>query len=172
MAAQNSSQSDWIREAINAHQGPLMRYATRLTRDVESVRDVVQDTFLRLCKQPQEKLEGHVAEWLFTVCRNRAFEIMRKEKRMNPLSETHLATCCSAEPTPSDALNHQDKRSEMLRLLGDLPNKQQEVIRLKFQNGLSYKEIHSITNLSISNIGYLIHTGIQTMRRQRQGVGQ
>ena len=58
----------------------------------------------------------------------------------------------------------------MLRLLDELPDNQQEVIRLKFQNGMSYKEIQDVTNLSISNIGYLIHVGIKTMRRQRLGV--
>jgi len=41
---------------------------------------------------------------------------------------------------------------------------------LKFQNGLSYREISRITNLSVSNVGVLIHTAIKTMRRQFQAM--
>ena len=41
----------WIREAVARFEGPLALYATRLLGDAESARDVVQDTFLRLCSQ-------------------------------------------------------------------------------------------------------------------------
>jgi len=43
---------------------------------------------------------------------------------------------------------------------------QQEVIRLKFQNGFSYREISRITSLSSGNVGFLIHTAITTLRRE------
>ena len=39
----------WIREAVDRFEGPLTLYATRLLGDAESARDVVQETFLRLC---------------------------------------------------------------------------------------------------------------------------
>ena len=54
----------------------------------------------------------------------------------------------------------------MLRLIGCLPASQQEVIRLKFQNGFSYKEISRITEHSVSNVGVLIHTAVQRLRAE------
>ena len=51
-------------------------------------------------------------------------------------------------------------------LLERLPHNQQEVIRLKFQQGLSYKEIAAITELSASNVGYLIHTAVKKLRAE------
>ena len=45
-----------------------------------------------------------------------------------------------------------------------LSKNQQDVLVLKFQNDLSYKDISEITGLSITNVGYLIHTGIQNIR--------
>jgi len=50
--------------------------------------------------------------------------------------------------------------------LDSLPLNQQEVVRLKFQNDLSYQEISRITKLSVSNVGFLIHTAIKTIRRK------
>ncbi|MEN8713450.1 MAG: sigma factor-like helix-turn-helix DNA-binding protein [Verrucomicrobiales bacterium] len=37
-------------------------------------------------------------------------------------------------------------------------------MRLKFQGDLSYKEISEVTGLSVSNVGFLIHTGIKRLR--------
>jgi RNA polymerase sigma-70 factor (ECF subfamily) len=45
------------------------------------------------------------------------------------------------------------------------------VIRLKFQNGFSYKQIAGITGLSVSNVGFLIHTGIQALRKRFRADG-
>jgi RNA polymerase sigma-70 factor (ECF subfamily) len=60
--------------------------------------------------------------------------------------------------------------SQVLGVLATLPENQQEVIRLKFQDGLSYREISGVTGLTVSNVGFLIHTGVK-MVRQRLGVG-
>jgi RNA polymerase sigma-70 factor (ECF subfamily) len=45
-----------------------------------------------------------------------------------------------------------------------LPANQREVLYLKFQQGLSYKEIGKVTGHSVSNVGFLIHTGMKTLR--------
>ena len=58
----NSNKADWIREALSQHEGPLIRYATQITGDVEWARDVVQDTFLRFCAEDRSRLDGHLAD--------------------------------------------------------------------------------------------------------------
>ena len=72
----------------------------------------------------------------------------------------------------SDVLEKKEEEAQLLSLLTQLPEKQQEVIQLKFQNGFSYKEIAKITGLSSSNVGYLIHTGIKTMRTAARKVAK
>ncbi len=57
----------WIHSALAAHERSLVRYATRLLDgDLDRARDVVQEAFLRLCKEEQEDVRGHEAEWLCT----------------------------------------------------------------------------------------------------------
>jgi RNA polymerase sigma-70 factor (ECF subfamily) len=58
----------------------------------------------------------------------------------------------------------QELAARVINLLQTLPDNQRTVIRLKFQNGLSYKEISEQTGLSISNVGYLIHTALKSLR--------
>src|SRR5436189_2042695 len=78
----------WIRQAVDRFEGPLTLYAARLLGgDVERARDVVQDTFLRLWESDRASVDGHLAQWLYRVCRNRALDVRRKERRMTTTLE-------------------------------------------------------------------------------------
>jgi RNA polymerase sigma factor (sigma-70 family) len=167
---------NFVSSAVAAHQAALLRYAARLLGDVERARDVVQDTFVRLMAAPRAEVETHVAEWLFTVCRHRAVDVLRKEGRMSPLGDgtengRHAvadgeAMWAVGEPRPGQALEAAETRAALLELIERLPANQQEVVRLKFQTGFSYKEISRITELSVSNVGFLIHTAVNRLRAE------
>mgnify|MGYP001544713406 CR=1 FL=1 len=159
-------QNTWVQATVQEHQAALTRYAARLLGDPDRARDVVQDTFVRLLAQPREQLDGHVVEWLFTVCRHRALDILRKEGRMKRFEEGEAERVATADPRPGRTLEAAETNAEILRLIGHLPPNQQEVIRLKFQNGFSYKEISRITALSVTNVGFLIHTAVTRLRRE------
>lgn len=156
----------FVRSAVERYQGALLRYATRLTGDIERARDIVQDTFVRLLAQPTDAVADHLAEWLFTVCRNRAVDMNRKESRMQHFAEGEADEVPAGEPRPGAGLESEETHAALLRLIDRLPPNQQEVIRLKFQNGFSYKEISRITSLSVGNVGFLIHTAVQRLRRE------
>jgi RNA polymerase sigma-70 factor (ECF subfamily) len=156
--------NSWVREAVARFEGPLSLYAVRFLRDPEAARDVVQETFLKLCAADRQSIEGHLAEWLFTVCRNRALDVLRKEQRMTQLHDEQVHRCLSPAAGPHDVVEREELAAKVLDLLEHLPTNQREVIRLKFQNGFSYQEISRISGHSVSNVGYLIHAGIKTLR--------
>jgi RNA polymerase sigma-70 factor (ECF subfamily) len=159
--------SSFVQDAVAHHQTPLLRYATRLLGgDADRARDVVQDTFVRLMAQPPERVNGHVAEWLFTVCRNRSHDVLRKEGRMKRFEEGQAERLTAADPRPGRTLERNEQHEAVLRLIGQLPHNQQEVVRLKFQNGFSYQEISRITSLSVTNVGFILHTAIKALRQQ------
>lgn len=156
----------WIQSVVDQYEGRLLRYASQITGDVERGRDVVQDTFLRLCREDPATLDGHLAEWLYTVCRNRALDVYRKEKRMHTISSQQSAVQESRETQQDEIAERRDTHQHVLHLVEGLSDNQREVVRLKFQDGLSYKEIARITELSVGNVGYLIHTAIGNLRKQ------
>ena len=157
---------DFVAEAVARHQAALLRYAGRLLGDHDRARDIVQDTFVKLMAQPPASVAGHEAEWLFTVCRHRALDILRKEGRMNHFEEGETERLRAPDPRPGEELEKEEMRATLLELIDRLPARQQELIRLKFQNGFSYKEISRITALSVSNVGFLIHTAVTRLRRE------
>lgn len=163
----------WVRAAVDRYERALVSYAAHLAGDIERARDVVQETFVRLCAADRSHVEPRLAQWLFAVTRNGAIDARRKEGRMRFLNDTEPAAAVrpppEASPGPAEAAERTDSVSLVLKCLADLPPVQQEVIRLKFQHGLSYRAIGEVLNLTATNVGFLIHTGLQTLRNRLTG---
>jgi len=64
----------------------------------------------------------------------------------------------SDQPMPFDRLEQKEATGFLLRIVGTLPLRQQEVIQLKFQNDLSYQQIAEIMQTTANNVGVLLHT--------------
>ena len=154
----DSSKSQWIVDALDLYEDALLRYATWVLRDAELAREVVQETFLRLCREERSKLTDHIAQWLFTVCRNLAFDTRKREARMTPLENAEIGV--------DSNLEKREAVGEIFRMVESLPKNQREVVYLKFQCDLSYKEISEVTKLSVGNVGLLIHTALRAIRKR------
>jgi RNA polymerase sigma-70 factor (ECF subfamily) len=164
--APSHENAGFLERTFAEQKAPLTRYAARLLGDADRARDVVQDTFVKLMAQSPEAINGHAVEWLFTVCRHRALDVLRKEGRMRRFEEGQVERVTTSEPRPGRTLEQAETQATVLRLIDRLPPNQQEVVRLKFQNGFSYKEISRITTLSVSNVGFLIHTAVARLRAE------
>lgn len=159
-------QAQWIAEALDQYEGRLVRYAGRITGNLEQARDVVQETFARLCGQDPGALNGRLGPWLFAVCRNRAIELRRKDRRMYAAGELVMESLADAAVTPDESAMEREQSGGILRHLATLPESQQEVVRLKFQESMSYREISEVTGHSVSNVGFLLHTALKTLRER------
>jgi RNA polymerase sigma-70 factor (ECF subfamily) len=156
------AERDWLEGVLSRYEQPLLRYAASLV-GASIAADVVQETFLALCREPRTKVEGHVSAWLFTVCRNRALDLLRQRKRDAELMEDDMK---SPESGPSSKLERDETLSRLMTVVDELPERQREVLRLKFAAGLRYKEIAEVTDLSISNVGVILHNAIKTVREK------
>ena len=171
MAHSASQRLERIRSAIDQYQGRLIAFAVRITRDLESARDVVQDTFVRLCQQDLDAIGDHLPAWLYRVCRNRALDIRRKEGHLEPIDETPEHAAGHSGSDPERLLETADDSSRVLAAVARLPPAQQEVLRLRFQEELSYKEIGAVTGRSVNNVGVMIHTAIRQVRQHLRAEG-
>jgi RNA polymerase sigma factor (sigma-70 family) len=144
---------------------PLLQFATRITGDRERARDVVQETFVKFQNNGAFQ-NPEPATWLFTVCRNGALNICRKERRMQYLDEELIEARAAEQPMPFERLEQQEAAGFLLKIVATLPPRQQEVLQLKFQNELSYQQIAEITKTTPNNVGVLIHTALKTLRQK------
>ena len=160
-----SEASALVRESVEHYESQLIAYAaTLLHGDLERARDVVQDTFLRLYLAEPEKVRESVKPWLYTVCRNRAFDVLRKDSRLTFTEDEVLHSFSDARPDPSHAADTHELYDRAWELLEGLSANQREVIRLKFLHDCSYKDIARITGLTSGNVGFLMHVGLKKLR--------
>jgi len=155
-------------EIVHRFEIPLLQYAQRITNNREQARDCVQETFVKFQRNGALRREDEPATWLFTVCRNAALNVCRKEKRMMYVDEEVIESCESEQPMPFDQLEKKEATGFLLRIVSTLPLRQQEVIQLKFQNEFSYQQIAEIMQTTANNVGVLLHTALKTLR-QRYG---
>lgn len=161
-----STTDDWLRVAFETHAPGLTRYAYSLCRDAELARDAVQETFFRLCREDYRELRDKLVPWLFRVCRSRVLDSHRKEGRMSALDEATTARTASREASPAASAETSEATGIVLGMLDHLPPRQREVVRLKFQNGLSYKEIAEIMEISVSNVGFHLNAALKSLRQR------
>jgi RNA polymerase sigma-70 factor (ECF subfamily) len=154
------SDPDWIRSALVRFERPLIAYAYRFTGDLETARDVVQDTFLKLCQADVNRLNGRLAGWLYTVCRNRALDVRKRDARYDSLREGQAESVESPTPWPSAQASSNETNRLILDAVAEMPERRQEVFRLKFQDGLTYREISAVTGLPLSTVSYHVHASM------------
>lgn len=158
--------ADFVRAALDRHERALLGYANRITGDLDAARDVVQEAFVRLWSQDESAVSARLGEWLFTVCRNLALDHQRRERAMKA-REQQAATAPPPE-SPGRGVEHDDQVRVLRNCVESLPDKQQEAIRLRFQGGMSYREIGAVMNESEGYVGWLLHQGLKRLRERME----
>ncbi|MDA0991334.1 MAG: sigma-70 family RNA polymerase sigma factor [Verrucomicrobia bacterium] len=156
------------------HETALLRYATRILHNASTAEDIVQNVFIKLFRlwntgsQPTDRLKG----WLYRVTHNEAVDHIRRESRLRDLHEREAAEAPEvALPTGHGRSADADRRAAVLQALAALHEREQQVVLLRLEEGLSYRQISQITGRSEGNVGNILHHAIKklTDELKRQG---
>lgn len=159
--SETHAKKEWFQQALRDHQGSLIRFTKRITWSEEEAKDVVQESFLKLWNQPYPEAVTWIPPWLFKVCRNHALDLKRKNKNREFWDdETDLPSTLLG---PEESLQNKHE----LIALSKLKMQSQEVLFLKFGEGLSYQEIAEVTGLNANHVGVLIHQAMKALRTER-----
>ena len=140
---------------ISRFEKPLVRHARAVLLDTELAKDVVQEAFIRfLTEKPRP---DNLGGWLYRVSRNLALDIVRKEKRRMRLNEG-LEERHERSPEATATL-----RVDLGRAYTKLTPEQREVVFLKVQEGLSYKEIADTIGKPAGTVGWMLHEALKAM---------
>jgi len=157
-----------LKEIMAEHETALLRYATRILNDADTAQDVVQNTFIKMLNgwvngaKPTPQLKG----WLYRVTHNNAIDHIRKESRLRVLHEKQ-----AEQQEVEDAAKQQCpfEREEAMNLalehLRKLKPEEQQVVLLRLQEGLSYREIADVTKRSKGNVGCILHHAVKKLSK-------
>ena len=88
---------------------------------------------------------------------------MQRTHRATPIDASQVPL---ADPSPDAAQLASDSEDKihLAELVDRLSPRQQEVVRLRMQAGLSYREIADVTGLTVSNVGFHLHEAVRKLR--------
>ena len=165
----SASPPEWatIEEVFAALESPLLAYARRLLGDFGVAEDVVQDAFMKLHSQFQQVRTPQ--PWLYRTVHNLAVDHQRRSSRIvlvGDRSENEDAPANDAtdsQPLPDEQIARWEGIGLVRLVLETLDERSRELVRLRFEEDLSYKEIAERTGLTVGNVGYILHHALKAM---------
>src|SRR3954452_5162845 len=106
----------WLHAALARYERPLLAYAKGIVGSRALAEDLVQETFIRLSREPAFR-PGNVAPWLFTVCRRLAIDSLRRTRRHAQLNDDPGLADDSTAPSASAALEDAEFREILGRFV-------------------------------------------------------
>ena len=163
-----------------ALESPLLNYALRYAGDRAQAEDVVQEAFMKL--HAQFEAVSQPRPWLYRTVHNLALNRRRdagKTVSFDSLSEnSENENSNSADTETADTALPPDEqiiRVEGIGLvrisLNALDHRSREIVRLKFNDELSYKEIAARMSLTTGNVGFILHTALKTIAAELAKTG-
>lgn len=174
-ASAESPGSETIEELFTALESPLLAYAWRLLADRAAAEDVLQEAFMKLHVQFDEVREPRA--WLYRTVHNLALNHQRRAGKIVPLipagEDGEPSAGDSADPVllPDEQIARWEGIGLVRLSLAALDERSRELVRLKFNEDLSYKEISARTGLTVGNVGYLLHHALKTIAAELSKTG-
>ncbi len=147
-------------------RGQLVFYAMRYLNHSETAEDLVQEAFLRFGR---ETAITFPKAWMYTTVRNLCLNHLRDRKQTVTFEEEIMSADTSKEETPRAALEHLQRVEVVRGWIDRLPAREQRLLRLKFEEGLSYREISRKTGLSVTNVGYILCQALRSLKTCAKG---
>jgi RNA polymerase sigma-70 factor (ECF subfamily) len=157
---------EWILAALANYELRLLRFALRLVRDEHAARDIVQQAYLKLCRETPETFSDEPARWLFTVVRNASLDFLRKRNHHEQTFDHDSAVPfepIDAEPTPSHVIEQRETWTQVRKLVDQLPFAQREALLL-WSEDFSYAQIAEMTSRNEGDLRVSVHRALATLR--------
>lgn len=103
--------------------------------------------------------------WLYRVCRNLAIDQLRRQGVVIAVGDASELENFSTESVVQNDESTDDLHAVLLSKLSELNANQQEILRLRYQHDMSYKEISGVTGHSVSNVGVIVHEAMRKLKK-------
>ena len=147
-----------ISELIERHSQRVRNYIGMMVKDDDIADDIFQETFIKAVQVIDEGRyvdSGKFLSWVLRIAHNRVLDYFRREKASKQVNESEagydmIGTMRFSEPTAEDNLVQSEVEQTVRNLIDQLPEEQQEVVRLRYYSKLSFQEIAEQTEVSIN----------------------
>lgn len=162
-------------EAFNAlvlkYQNRIAKLIYRHIHDAETTKDLCQEVFLKVYKS-LSKFKGNSAfySWLYRIAMNSCIDYVRQQNRRKTIGLDDLEggteefLLISKQPSPSHLIEMEELGDIIDKAVNQLPPKQQQVFRLRYEKKLQIKEVAVLINRSEGTVKTHLHHAHRRLR--------
>ena len=158
---------------LNRSKSRVYTYIFLIVKNKELTEDIFQEAFIKAIATIQQGRyveSGRFLGWINRIAHNLIIDHFRKEKNENTFSTDGLEydfvnNSKYSEKSFEDVINNEQVLQDVVHLVNYLPDSQQEVVRMRFFEDLSFKEIADRTNVSINTALGRMRYALMNMRR-------
>ncbi|HEB59674.1 MAG TPA: sigma-70 family RNA polymerase sigma factor, partial [Gammaproteobacteria bacterium] len=143
-----------------AHKDHVYNYVYRLCQDHDTAQDIVQQTFLKLCNDPNLASLTHPKAYLFTVARNTLYDSWKKKREVRldeHEEERYQDMNTDTANDPGTQIAQEQLRDKIDAYLMAMPEKSRELMVLRYMEDLSLREIAHVTSRTLSDVKVGLH---------------
>lgn len=158
---------------LSRYKSKVYTYIYLIVRNKELTEDIFQETFIKAIATIQQGRyveTGRFLGWVNRIAHNLIIDHFRREKNENTFSADGLEydiinNSKLSEKSVEDTINNEQVLTDVIHLIDYLPQSQQEVVRMRFFEDLSFKEIAERTDVSINTALGRMRYALLNMRR-------
>lgn len=148
-----------FRTLIERHQERVYGYILGMVRDRDVANDLFQETFLRVISAMRRERgsyerQGRWLSWVMRIARNSTLDHLRRRKKWWDVDEngeeTFWGRLADDEPIADDLLSSIEQSKLLDVCIGNLSAEQREVVLLRHETDLTFREIAELTGVSIN----------------------
>src|SRR5262245_49189525 len=162
-------------ELIARHQAAAYRYCWRVFRNHHTAEDLAQEFFVKLFRHAARyEPAGHFTTYMYRILTNLCFDALRRRKRRRTTEAAELDPVLSEgtelEPLAPErdfdaAIRTVECKDAVHDALAGLPIEVRKAVELRELDGLSYREIAQVLDLSMNEVKVLLHRGRKLLSR-------
>ncbi|MGM9815715.1 MAG: RNA polymerase sigma factor [Lepagella sp.] len=158
---------------LRRHQDRIYSYILRVIKNEDVANDIFQETFVKAImtiRQGRYTENGKFPAWISRIAHNLIIDYYRQEKSENlqsvDLTEVDILNRRDlCEDTIEDVIITDQIFADVKYLIEELPDLQKEVLKMRYYQGLSFKEIAELTGVSINTALGRMRYAILNLRR-------
>lgn len=155
------------------HKKRIFNYINSKVSDVDLSNDILQETFIKvfkIIKKGSYNEQGKFLPWVLRISHNLVMDHFRKEKRSKIIYEKDLYNTFSNIKSSENSLKENiisDKTlsKTLSSMINTLPDSQKEIVKLRFFENLSFREIAEINNISINTALGRVRYSLNNLRK-------
>ena len=164
---------DCLRALIERYREDLLRFLVRYVGSRSSADDVFQETFVQVWMSAETfDAERRFKPWLFTIAANKARDLLRKQKRRataslsapvgGPSSDSTLIDMQEDEksPLPEQPLGDAEMKSNVKRVVDEMPAHYREILLLAYFQRMSYQQISESLQIPLGTVKSRLHAAV------------